>query len=68
MMQLGNLAIVAANHKECMLQIYDNEVTVHTGQGTERKSISCDVRDNEYINKIIAYLNFGTEIKTEVKI
>ena len=41
MMQLGNLAIVAANHKDCMLQIYDNEVTVHTGQGTERKSISC---------------------------
>ena len=68
MMQLSNLAIVAANHNNCMLQIYDNEVTVHTGQGTERKSISCDVRDNEYINKIIAYLNFGTEIKTEVKI
>ena len=56
MMQLGNLAIVAANHKDCMLQIYDNEVTVHTGQGTERKSISCDVRDNDYINKIISEL------------
>ena len=52
MMQLGNLAIVAANHKDCMLQIYDNEVTVHTGQGTERKTISYDVRDNDYINKI----------------
>lgn len=38
MMQLGNLAIVAANHKDCMLQIYNNEVTVHTGQGTERKN------------------------------
>lgn len=67
MMQLGNLAIVAANHKDCMPQIYYNEVTIHTGQGTERKTISCDVRDNDYINKIIAYLNFGTEIKTEVK-
>lgn len=62
-MQLGNLAIVAARNKECMLQIYDNEVTVHTGQGTERKSISCNVNDNEYINKIIAYLNFGTEME-----
>ena len=27
MMQLGNLAIVASNHKDCMLQIYDNKVT-----------------------------------------
>ena len=63
MMQLGNLAIVAAKYKDCMLQIYDNEVTVHTGQGTERKSISCNVNDNEYINRIIAKLNFGTEIK-----
>ena len=34
MKQLGNLAVVAAKHKDCMLQIYDNEVTVHTGQGT----------------------------------
>ena len=67
MMQLGNLAIVAANHKDCMLQIYDNEVTVHTGQGTERKTISYDVRDNDYINKIISCINFRTEIKTEVK-
>ena len=63
MMQLGNLAIVAAKHNDCMLQIYDNEVILHSGQGTERKSISCKVDDNEYINKIIANLNFGTEIK-----
>lgn len=65
MMRLGNLAIVAANHKDCMLQIYDNEVTVHTGQGSERKSISCDVSDNDYIEKIIAFLNFGTRIDNE---
>ena len=37
MMQLGNLAIVAANHKDCMLQIYDNEVTVHTGVPSQKK-------------------------------
>ena len=30
MMQLCNLAIVAAKYEDCMLQIYDNEVTVHT--------------------------------------
>ena len=67
MMQLGNLAIVAANHNNCMLQICDNEVTVHTGQGTERRSLSCSVNDNDSINKIIAYLNFGTEFKQEEK-
>ena len=61
-MQLGNLAIVAARNKECMLQVYNGEVTVHTGYGNERRSISCDVNDNDSINKIIAYLNFGTEI------
>lgn len=66
MMQLGNLAIVAAKHKGCMLQIYDNEVTVHTGEGTERKTVSCNVSDNKYINKIIAYLNFGKEIEEEI--
>lgn len=63
MKQLGNLAIVAANHKECLLQIHDEEVTVHVGQPSERKSITCNVWDDAYIDKIIAYLNYGTEIK-----
>ena len=62
MKQLGNLAIVAATHSECLLKIYNNEVTVFVGQGPERQSISCNVWDDAYINKIIAFLNFGTEI------
>ena len=62
MMQVGNLAIVAANHKDCMLQIYDNQVSVHTGRGNEKRTLSCDVNDDEYIDKIISYLNFGTEM------
>lgn len=62
MMQVGNLAIVAARHKDCMLQIYDNQVSVHTGSGNEKMTLSCDVNDDEYIDKIIAYLNFGTEM------
>ena len=62
MMQVGNLAIVAANHKDCMLQIYDNQVSVHTGSGNEKRTLSCDVNDDEYIDKIISYLNFGTEM------
>ena len=63
MKQLGNLAVVAAKHKDCMLQIYDNDVTIHTGTGMERQSHSCNVWDDESINKFIAFLNFGTEIK-----
>ena len=67
MKQLGNLAVVVAKHKECMLQFYDEEATVHTGHGTERKSFSCNVWDDERINKIIAHLNFGTEIEEVAK-
>ncbi len=63
MKQLGNLAIVVANHKDCLLQIYDESATVFVGQGSERRNYSCNVWDDEYINKIIAFLNFGTEIK-----
>jgi len=51
-----------------MLQIYDEEATVHTGSGTERKSFSCNVWDDERINKIIAHLNFGTEVTEKEKV
>lgn len=63
MMQLGNLAIVVANNPEAMMQIYNGEVYVHIGEGNERKTISCNVTDDNYINAIIAYMNQGTEIK-----
>ena len=49
-------------HLVKMKYLVENEVTLHTGQGAERKYISCKANDNEKINKIIAYLNFGTEI------
>lgn len=62
MMKVGNLAIVAANHKDCMLQIYDNQINIHIGRGNEKRILFCDVNDDEYINKIIAYLSFGTEV------
>lgn len=61
MMKVGNLAIVAANHKDCILRIYDNQVRVHTGRGNKKRTLSCDINDDAYIDKIIAYLNFGTE-------
>ena len=60
MKQLGNLAIVAAKHPEVMMQVYNENVCVHTGSGTERKTLSCSVWDDNYIDGIIAYLNFGT--------
>ena len=63
MMQLGNLAIVVANNPKAMMQIYDGEVCIHIGEGCERKTINCDVKDDEYINSIIAFMNYGAEIK-----
>ena len=62
MKQLGNLAIVVANHPEIMMQIYDEDISVHIGAGTERKTLSCNIWDDDYINKIIAFINFGSEI------
>lgn len=67
MKQLGNLAVVVAKHPECMLQIYQGEATVHTGSGTERRSLSCNVWDDDAISKIIAHLNFGTEVESVKK-
>ena len=66
MIQLGNLAIVAAKHKDCMLQIYDKEVTVYIGQGPDRESITSKTDDDERIRKIIAYLNYGKNLIMEV--
>ena len=63
MKQLGNLAIVANNHPDCMLQIYNGKATIHTGAGNERKSFSFDAMDDNCVNEMIAYLNFGTPIK-----
>lgn len=63
MMQLGNLAIVVANHPKAMMQIYDGDVSIHIGEGTERKTISCNVWDDTYISAIIAHLNFEFELK-----
>lgn len=61
MKQLGNLAVVVAKHKDCMLQIYNDEATVYTGQGNERRSYSTSVWDDEKIKGIIWCLNFGAK-------
>ena len=59
MKQLGNLAVVAARHKECLLQTHNDKATLFVGQGSSRRSISCDVWDDVYIEQIIKVLNFG---------
>ena len=68
MMQIGNLAVVAANNKECVLTVYDGEVTLFSGIEPERKGYVCSVRDNESIDKLIAFINFKTEIYVDEKI
>lgn len=59
MKQLGNLAVAAAKHTDCLLQIYNGEAIVHTGSGNERKTLYCDVWDDNRIGEIVEYLNFG---------
>lgn len=60
MKQLGNLAAAVANKQNCLLQIYDGKAIVHTGSGNERKTLYCDVWDDERISGIVEYINFGT--------
>lgn len=57
MNQLGHLAITVANHPKVLMQIYAEDISVHIGEGTERKTLSCNVRDDNYINAIIKHIN-----------
>ena len=63
MKQLGNLAVVVANNKDCMLQIFNETATIYTGAGKDRKSYSCNVWDDMSIKIIISILNSGSEDK-----
>lgn len=59
--KLGELAVVVSRCNNCMLQIYNNEVVVHTGEGNERKTFICNISDNETIARVITFLNSGTK-------
>ena len=63
MKQIGNLAAVVANNRECLLQIFNGEAIVHTGSGNDRETLYCSVFDDEKINEIIEHLNFGRKEK-----
>ena len=57
MKQLGHLAITVANHPKVLMQIYAEDVSVHIRKNTERKILSCNVRDDNYISAIIKHIN-----------
>lgn len=57
MKQIGNLAIVVAKYPEVKMQIFDETIVIHTDAG--KKTITCHVWDDDYINEIIAFLNYG---------
>ena len=66
MKQLGNLAVVAAKHEGCLLQIYNDKAIIHTGSGNARKSFICNVWDDNRILEIVNILNFGTKEERKV--
>ncbi|MCR4693618.1 MAG: hypothetical protein K5664_07035 [Firmicutes bacterium] len=68
MKQIGNLAVVAANNKECVLEIYNEMVTLYSGSGPERRGYLCKVFDDDSISKLISFVNFGTQIVPSEKI
>lgn len=59
MKQLGNLAIVCAQHPDVLMQIYGGTVSVHIGKGPEWTTLSASWDDDEMIQQLIHELNFG---------
>ena len=59
MKQLGNLAHVCAGKKNVLLQVLDGFLTVHVGEGPDKKVLAAKCADDETVNKIIYELNFG---------
>ena len=59
MKQLGNLAIVCAQRPEVLLQLHNETVSVHVGEGPGRATLYAAWDDDNRINNIIHELNFG---------
>lgn len=59
MKQIGNLAIVCAKRPEVLMQIYNGQVSVHTGEGPGREQMSADWTDDVAVSKMIYELNYG---------
>ena len=59
MKQLGNLAVVCAGRANVLLQVFNGKISVHAGQGPDRKTLEADWADDKTVSKIIHELNFG---------
>ncbi len=59
MKQLGELAKICAVYPNAMMQIYNDTVSVHIGEGPFRKSLVTDLSNEMGINKIIYDLKYG---------
>ena len=68
MKQIGNLAVIAASKKECVLEIYNDMVTLYSGEGPDRRGYICKAYDDESVSKLISFVNFGTKILPDERI
>ena len=60
MKELGNLAVVCAKRKDnVLLQVHNGKVSVHVGDGPDRRTMNANWADNEKVKKMIHELNFG---------
>lgn len=50
--ELFKLIAAAIKNKDCALQLYNEEVVLHTGTGPERKCFSCNINSRSDIKKI----------------
>jgi len=67
MKQIGKLAVLCAQRKDVLFQLLDGQVTVFTGQGPNRTSMSTHWADDGKINSMIYELNFGKYAETEMR-
>lgn len=59
MKELGNLAVVCAQHPDMLMQIYDGRVSVHAGAGSTHSVLYTAWDDDAEIRRAIHELNFG---------
>jgi hypothetical protein len=52
MKELFRLIAEAIHKKDCALQLYNEEVILHTGTGPERKCFSCNINNKDNIKKM----------------
>ncbi len=56
MKKLYELTKCVVDHRDCMMQIYDGKIMLHTGAGKDRKSFSCGTNDKNGVVLMINHL------------